>query len=223
MKCLKNQKNNSENQKSTVFCNPKILHESTKPKKDKKKIALIIVSAFVAVFVVIPIIIVFVANMVKDTNTHKPVPPFSSRLENTTADEFALNLYEKRVDSVTDSEQVAELVDLLEISDNCGTFSLEAKIESKPYKLYFNFPTSNDASIKEEFEMQMVKCSCVLLALIDDIDEVGWTYPADETGDTGSFFTRADATKLLGKIPVSYYSVSANGIQLLLTELGLEG
>lgn len=217
---MSNNKGSNKNTESTVFSDPKKKETAV---KNKGKIVKNVLIAVVVVFVVIPAAIVGIAKMLDDSNARKPVPPLSSRIENTTADELAIELYESSVDTVTDIDATEKILTLLGIKGNCGEFTFEVITDKKPYKLQLNFPTANDASIKDWFETQMVKYSCALLALIDDIDEVVWVYPADDTGDNGGAFNRNDAMKLLNDTPVTYYTVSADGIQLLLTELGLEG
>ena len=69
----------------------------------------------------------------------------------------------------------------------------------------------------------MRKYSCVLMALVSDIEEVGWQYPAYASGEDGGFFNRDDAMKYLGNTPVSYFGSSSEAVQVLLTAFGLEG
>lgn len=216
-------KNNDKTQKteSTVFCDPDRGENSKVKKRSKGKTATVILLTLFLIFVIIPVIIwLFIKGSENQSNT-RYVPPISSRIENTEADEKAKALFAAKNPYIGDNSADAEILSLLDIANNCGRFTIELKTDAEPYRITMCFSETRDISIGEWFENTMVKYSCVILALIENADEVGWSYPADETGDTGGYFTREDAQKLLN-VPVEYYSESAEGIQLLLTELGLD-
>lgn len=180
-----------------------------------------VLAVLVIIFVVVPVIIwMFIRNT--GGGDRRPVAPIESRIAGTEAGEMALRLFEVKNPDVNDVSADAAVMSILNIADNCGRFDFEVSAESSPYRVILRFEQTRNVSEADRFENTMVKYSCALLALIENADEIEWSYPADETGDTGGYFTRSDAEKLLSGVPAARYSESAEGVQLLLTELGLD-
>lgn len=210
---------NSEygNSNSTVFSDPKKKGET--PKKPKGKIILIVVAVLLVLFVAVPWLIVKVAN---SGDGKRPVTPFSSRVEATKADQMAISLFELKNSDIRNNDANSKILSALPMAGELGGFTFSLKTDSKPYRLTLSFNDSHDTSLEDWYKTALIKYSCVLLALIENADEIGWSYP-NETGAavTEGYFTRADAEKFL-KTPVSYYAESSQSIQLLLNELGIE-
>ncbi len=205
---------------STVFSDPKKSRENGEGKqKSKARIIRNVIIAIILVFVVLPWGIVTVAKWVKGPST-PVVIPFSSRLAATEADNKAKELFSLKNADINNQAANEEILQLLDISYDCGEYEVVLQTEQEPYRLTMSFKYAPDSSRAEWFETTMVKYSCMLLALTEDADEIGWEYPANDSKDTGGYFTREDARKFLGT-DVSEYAKSAEGIQLLLNELGL--
>ena len=216
----KNTQNESKNnENSTVFSDPKKAREENQGgKKIGKKIRNIVI-ALILVFVVLPWLIVTVAKWIKGPSG-PIVPPFSSRVAATEADELAKDLFALKNKSVTDMEANQKIAEKLDIEYFCGSFTLTLQAEQKPYRLTMKFDDKPDDSRGEWFEETMVKYSCAFLMLVEDADQIGWEFPVEEEKDNGGYFTREDAKKLLGT-DVALYGNSPEGVQLLLNELGL--
>ena len=205
-------------QKSTIFSDP---HREKAPEKvSKKRIITTVIVVLLVVFIAVPWVIVKVVNVANDSS--KPAElPFETRVQRAEADEQAIQLFAARNEAVSDETKDAVLLSILKVAENCGDFTIKLKTGEKPYRLTMNFKEAHDESMNEGFENTMVKYSCVLLALIEDADEIGWHCPSSTGGnEVSGYFTRSDAEKFL-KVNVGRYSESEKSVQLLLNELGL--
>ena len=205
-------------QKSTIFSDPH--REKSSEKVGKRKIITTVIVVLLVVFIVVPWVIVKVVDIANDSSKPKALP-FETRVQRAEADEQAIKLFAAKNEAVSDEEKDAVLLSILKVSQNCGAFTIELRTDAKPYRLTMNFKEAHDESMNEWFENTMVKYSCVLLALIEDADQIGWHCPSSSYGnEVSGYFTRSDAEKFLN-IKVARYGESENSIQLLLNELGL--
>lgn len=204
-------------EESTIFCDPK----KGKEEKNKKHKGLWwkILAVLIVVFVGIPWLIVELAGTDNGT-APKPVAPFETRVERTVVYGEGTACYNAKNPDVNDIEADMKLLELLDVAKNCGEFTVEVSSKEKPYRLTLCFTAAHDASRETWFENTMVGYSCVLLALIDNVDEIAWSHPDGGDGDTGGYFTREDAEKFLG-VGISRYGSSEKAVQLLLNDTGV--
>ncbi|MBE6799360.1 MAG: DUF4825 domain-containing protein [Ruminococcaceae bacterium] len=201
---------------STVFSDPKDKPESRVKKTSKAKIALWAVVAILVVFVAVPWGVV---QIVKIANT-KPKPTFNERLDRTAVFEEAAKVYALKTADGNDLEACNRILDALSVDDYCGEFTFTVDNTSDGVTVNFKFSQKHDSSRDEWFKMQMIRYSCAMLALVDNMQKVTWEYP-DSGASTGGSFTRGDVELLLG-YPAHLYGQSEKGVQLLLNDLGLD-
>ena len=134
-------------------------------------------------------------------------------------DWLTARLYEAKNPYVGDMSANANIASLLRVSNRVGSFTNELQTDAKPYgwTLLLEEPVAQEKekSIKEE----MQKCSCVLLAEIENLGTVTWKYET-EAGKETFTVTTADASKLAGQ-DIKICAVSASELQKLLYTLGL--
>ena len=134
-------------------------------------------------------------------------------------DWLTARLYEAKNPYVGDMSANANIASLLRVSNRVGSFANELQTDAEPYgwTLLLDNPIAakNEKSIKEE----MQKCSCVLLAEIENLGTVTWKYET-EAGKETFTVTTADASKLAGQ-DIKTCAVSASELQKLLYTLGL--
>ncbi len=211
-------KNDTESRESTVLSDP---HKKEAPKtKPRGKIVLSVIAAVLVAFVLVPYGIVKITGA---ANKRSAAPaPFSSRLSATEAEQLANGLFAAKTHYIGDNSAVLNLIDILGVRAELGDYTISLKTDSEPYRLIINFKNAHDTSRDEWFDLTAIRYSCVLMALIDNAGEVAWTCPgSDKREATEGFFTREDAKKLLSDTPVERYGESAEGVQLLLNELGI--
>ena len=134
-------------------------------------------------------------------------------------DWLTARLYEAKNPYVGDMSANANIASLLRVSNRVGSFTNELQTDAKPYgwTLLLEEPVAQEKekSIKEE----MQKCSCVLLAEIENLGTVTWKYET-ETGKETFTVTAAEASKLAGQ-DIKTCASSASELQALLDTLGL--
>lgn len=133
-------------------------------------------------------------------------------------DWLTARLYEAKNPYVGDMSANANIASLLRVSKRVGSFTNELQTDAKPYgwTLLLEEPVAQEKekSIKEE----MQKCSCVLLAEIENLGTITWKYET-EAGKETFTVTTADASKLAGQ-DIKTCAVSASELQKLLNILG---
>lgn len=133
-------------------------------------------------------------------------------------DSLTARLYEAKNPYVGDMSANANIASLLRIENHVGSFTNELQTDAEPYgwTLLLNDPIAaeNEKSIKDE----MRRCSCVLLAEIENLGTVSWKYETD-AGEKTFTVTASDASKLAGQ-DIKTCAVSASELQNLLNDLG---
>lgn len=133
-------------------------------------------------------------------------------------DWLTAKLYEAKNPYVGDMSANASIASLLRVSNRVGSFTNELQTDAEPYgwTLLLDDPIAakNEKSIKEE----MQKCSCVLLAEIENLGSVTWKYET-EAGKETFTVTTTDASKLAGQ-DIKTCAASASELQKLLNILG---
>ncbi len=133
-------------------------------------------------------------------------------------DWLTAKLYEAKNPYVGDMSANASIASLLRVGNRVGSFTNELQTDAEPYgwTLILDDPIAaeNEKSIKEE----MRRCSCVLLAEIENLGTVSWKYET-EAGEKTFTITASDASKLVGQ-NIKTCAASASELQNLLNELG---
>ena len=135
-----------------------------------------------------------------------------------TIDWLTAKLYEAKNPYVGDMSANANIASLLRVSNRVGSFTNELQTDSEPYgwTLILDEPVApeKETSIKDE----MQKCSCVLLAEIENLGTVTWKYET-AAGKQTFTVTTEDATKLAGR-DIKTCASSASELQKLMNEIG---
>ena len=111
----------------------------------------------------------------------------------------------------------------LGISKNTGAYANKLNTENEPYGWEFVFEETGNIKKQEEITRKMELYAPALLALVDNCDEIMWSFAADldSAPDKPEYkVTSADASKLLGA-DVKSYAESPERVMELLYELGL--
>lgn len=129
---------------------------------------------------------------------------------------MANQLFQNKHPYIGDTTANTRLSQCLGIGNELGNFTNELQTETTPYgwTLYFENSTNNSAI----FDEKMKGFSCILLALIDNLDEVNWEYTlelAEGPVTRTKTMTKADCTAYLGS-PVKGFSKSPEDMQELL-------
>ena len=143
-------------------------------------------------------------------------------------DWLTARLYEAKNPYVGDMSANANIASLLRVGNRVGSFTNELQTDAEPYgwtlilddpidpvPCYFKLlAAENEKSTEEE----MRRCSCVLLAEIENLGTVSWKYET-EAGEKTFTVTASDASKLAGQ-DIKTCAASASELQNLLNELG---
>lgn len=128
--------------------------------------------------------------------------------------DYATTLYENRVEKIGNAPKDGALLELLKVNE-LGDYTFELQTDSTPYGLTVHFAAKPDD--EAQLNQAMKRNSCLLFALIDDLDDVRWTYPMG--GKTVSnAYSFAQATARLGE-PISEFGTSAKKVSSLLSRL----
>lgn len=129
---------------------------------------------------------------------------------------LANDLFQARNKYIGDISANLNLANILEIGNDLGGFQNQLQTTSKPYAwtLVFEKGTSNPTS----FDGKMKNYACVLMALIDNIGEVHWSYDiaADAKQDPlVKGMTQAQCSDYVGS-PIKSFSENPEKVQQLL-------
>ena len=195
------------------------------PKKRKKLITTIVILVFV-VFIAVPWIIVTVMKPGSQPykNDGTPKSSYSELLAKTKATEKSTELFNMKNPDLKDKDAVENLIKYLQLEEKLGGYTIEVQSDSKPYSLTLKFTLSHDvpADGYDSWEQTMIRYSCAILSLVNNISQVSWEYPV-ANATAGTYFTRADAEKLynLGVTAVTF-AKSPESVQLMLNQLGID-
>ena len=95
-----------------------------------------------------------------------------------------LALYNARTPYVGDAPALGKIVDALGIRENAGGFSTELTTSQRPYRWTLNFHSVRPGYALC-FDMTAYK-GPLMLALVENLDEVGWTYTEQKWTYTGT-------------------------------------
>lgn len=213
---MKKSENKNKRQESTIFSDPKKGKEEIA--KKHKGLWWKVTAVVLVLLVGIPWLIV---ELNKDDGSKKtPMVSFSTRVQRTEVHDEGREIYAAKNPDINDLEADKKLLELLKIEEMCGEFTVEVSSKKEPYRLTLVFAEPHDKSRDDWFENTMVGYACVLLATIQNADEIGWTHPDNGSGDNGGYFTKDDVEEFLGIKP-SMYGSSEKALQLLLNDTGV--
>lgn len=132
---------------------------------------------------------------------------------------YAQQLFESKNPYIGDASANGEIFNLLNISEEMGNYSVELKTDDFPYLIKLNF--KDDINDKDDFDLKILDKAFLMLALIDNADEVQFSYPHIKDGEETLitvYVTKQQATGILKK-DIKSYAKSAEGFQELLNQL----
>lgn len=136
---------------------------------------------------------------------------------------LAQQLFEAAHPYIGDMPANNNLAMALGISKNAGAYLNKLHTEKEPYGWEFVFQETGDIKKQEEITRKMELYAPVLLALVDNCDEIMWSFADDleSAPDKPEYkVTSEDASKLLGA-DVKAYAESPDKVMELLHQLGL--
>jgi hypothetical protein len=101
--------------------------------------------------------------------------------ETETTSPLALELYQHRNPFIGDASRNGQILRVLEVGEELGTYHMELETNERPYILRVIF--NQEPEDADETDSQMNRYGLILLALIDNADEIQWAYPQMEQGD----------------------------------------
>lgn len=142
--------------------------------------------------------------------------------DGTVITKLANDLYQAKHPYVGDMPANGRIAQLLRIGDTLGNYNNELQTSREPYGWTFDF--GDRVANSKVFEAKMKSNASILMALIDNLDEVSWSYmvetdsgPAERSGK----ITREECSKWLGT-PLKSFSESPESVQTLLNLLGIQ-
>lgn len=111
------------------------------------------------------------------------------------------------------------LTRILQISNQLGAFKNSLQTTKEPYGWTLEFETPVSKNEEQFFNEQMTRYSYVLLALVDNLGEVSWTYQMTSTPMTKTI-TSSDATTQLN-CDIKSYAQSEEQLEMLISKLKL--
>ncbi len=136
---------------------------------------------------------------------------------------LAQQLFEAAHPYIGDMPANNDLAFALGISKNASAYANKLHTENEPYGWEFVFKEAGDIKKQEEITRKMELYAPVLLALVDNCDEIMWSFADDleSAPDKPEYkVTSEDASKLLGA-DVKAYAESPDKVMELLHQLGL--
>ena len=202
------------------------LKDTVKDPKKRKKLVTTIVILVLVVFIAVPWIVVTV--MKPDSQPYRnngtPKSSYSELLAKTEATEKSTELFNMKNPDLKDKESVERLIAFLQLDGALGEYTVEIQSDSKPYSITLKFNLTHDtpADGHDMWEQTVIRYSCAILSLVNNISQVNWEYPVTNA-TAGAYFTRTDAEKLynLGVTAVTF-AKSPESVQLMLNQLGID-
>ena len=132
---------------------------------------------------------------------------------------YAQQLFESKNAYIGDASANGKVLNLLNIAEELGSYSVELKTDEMPYWIKLNF--ESHVSDRDTFDLKILDKAFLILALIANANEVQCSYPYTEDGkDTliTVYVTQKQATDTLGK-DIKSFAESEEGIQELMNQL----
>lgn len=130
--------------------------------------------------------------------------------------DLAKQLYAVKNPYIGNASANGKLLFTLGVGDALGNFTLELETSKQPYILRLNF--NDEVYDRDTFDHKMAAYATFLLALIENADEIQWSYPYNEAGDDQRITVYWDAQNLhpLGIEDIKTYGESAAKVQELI-------
>lgn len=150
------------------------------------------------------------------SKTTKPTEKESAENVASGVSDLAKQLYAVKNPYIGNASANGKLLITLGVGEALGNYTLELETSKQPYILRLNF--NNEVSDRDTFDLKMAGYATFLLALIENADEIQWSYPYNETGDEQRITVYWDAQNLppLGIEDVKSYGESAAKVQELI-------
>ena len=131
--------------------------------------------------------------------------------------DVALDMYNARVDDITDTAQIAQLVEASEMREELGGYLITLKLKGEEKALVISFEKVLMDGEDAAFDEVATWYAEQFLALIEEADTVKWTYQIDGKKKlTEKTLTLEQANDLLGTDDIKTYSETPELVQTLL-------
>lgn len=130
----------------------------------------------------------------------------------------ALDLYNVRVDDITDSSAVAQLLEKTTMRKELGGYMVTLNVKESPKGMLIKFEEKVEEAKQKAFEDSIKIYAEQILALVSEAEEVQWTYTLVKNGKEETiedYMNIKVATGLLG-MDVKEYGKSPEMVQTLL-------
>lgn len=134
-------------------------------------------------------------------------------------DWLTARLYEAKNPYAGDMSANARIASLLRIGNRVGSFTNELQTDAEPYGWTLLLDDPITAEAEPDIREEMRKCSCVLLAEIENLGSVTWKYQT-ETGEHSYSVAAEEASRMAGQ-DIKTCARSAAALQSLLDHLGI--
>ena len=133
-------------------------------------------------------------------------------------DWLAARLYAAKNPYIGDMSANAGIASLLRIGNRVGSYTNELQTDTEPYGWTLLLDDAVAPENEESVNAEMRRCSCVLLAEIENLGAVTWRYET-AAGERSFTVTASDASELTGR-NIKTCADSAASLQALLHTLG---
>lgn len=141
--------------------------------------------------------------------------------DGTVISKLANDLYGAKNPYLGDMPADGKLAQLLGLHNTLGNFENELQTTNPPFDWTLTFQKS--VSNSAVFQEQAKKYSCVLMALIENLEEIRWNYTVEleDRAATRSYAMTAEECSEYAGAPIKEFAQSAEKVQELLELLGL--
>lgn len=124
-----------------------------------------------------------------------------------------IRLYEARTPYVGDMPALNQIAELAEIRSNFGDYTNSLHTSSRPYRWTLEFTENGWKGVigrdGDTFDKWMARYAMQLLALVDNLEEVGWTYTDLHGEERSGVLTLEEANALLPELTEAYNQTHA--------------
>ncbi|MDF2822431.1 MAG: peptidase BlaR1 [Clostridiales bacterium] len=129
---------------------------------------------------------------------------------------LAQELYDNKNPYIGNHIADGKILELLNIADELGRFTIELQTSIEPYSIKLNF--EDKVIDRADIDLAMQYYSYIILALIDNASEVHWSYPFDIDGEetlVTASVRASDIQAIIGH-DVKEFTKSAENLQMLI-------
>jgi bla regulator protein blaR1 len=172
------------------------------------------VSVFLALLCIITII-TCIANPSSKTSVPSPTDSIEN-VDTPGVTDLAKQLYAAKNPYIGNASANGKLLMNLGVGDELGNLTIELETSKQPYILRLNF--NDEVYDRDNFDRKMAAYATFLLALIENADEIQWSYPSTEGGEVQRITVYWDAQNLqsMGINDIKAYGESADKVQELM-------